>query len=193
MTLKEALILSYVKRGIGHGYSILTHVRKSRSDEWVDFSRAGLYKTLEKLEKEKRISMTLERSGNRPSKKVYSITASGEAALASFIDTEFDFSFRTKNDLDSYLVTAVAASPDAGFIVNKVRERITAVEQHIGELETEWPADHDSYPFIVFTLYKRRLDSLKQERKWLNWFAGVLENIEGDVMHMNWGQANDKA
>jgi len=51
MTLNEALILSYVKRGIGYGYNILNHVRKSRSDEWVDFSRAGLYKTLDKLEK----------------------------------------------------------------------------------------------------------------------------------------------
>ena len=190
MTLKEALILSYVKRGIGHGYSILAHVRDSRSDEWVDFSRAGLYKTLDKLEKDRLISMTLERPGNRPSRKVYSITTSGETALASFIDTEFDFSFRTKNELDSYLVTAVAASPDAGFIVRKVRDRIAAVERHIEELETEWPADHDSYPFIVFTLYKRRLDSLVQEREWLHWFAGVLERIDGDIMHMTWGQAN---
>ncbi len=41
MTLNEALILSYIKRGIGYGYSILNHVKESRSDEWVDFSRAG--------------------------------------------------------------------------------------------------------------------------------------------------------
>ena len=66
MTLNEALILSYVKRGIGYGYSILTHVEESRSDEWVDFSRAGMYKTLDKLEKTGLVKKTLEQKGNRP-------------------------------------------------------------------------------------------------------------------------------
>ena len=62
------------------------HLRfKTRSDEWVDFSRAGLYKTLDKLERRGLVEKTLERDGNRPPRKVYRITPSGESALAGFL------------------------------------------------------------------------------------------------------------
>ncbi len=187
MTLNEALILSYVKRGIGYGYRILNHVRKSRSDEWVDFSRAGLYKTLDKLEKQGFVSKTHEQSGGRPPKKVYSITNGGEEALARFLEEDFNFDYQSKNDLDAYLVTAVAASPNAAFLADKVRRRADAVREHITELRDEWPADKDAYPLIVYVLYKRRIDILEQELEWLDWVEGVLGNISGDVLDMTWG------
>ncbi len=189
MTLKEALILSYVKRGIGHGYSILHHVRNNRSDEWVDFSRAGLYKTLDKLEKEQLITCTVKRKGNRPPRKIYTITPDGEQVLGRYLEEGFSFTFRTKCDLDTYLVAAVAASPETGFILDKVRRRIEAVEQHIAELETEWPAEKEHYPFIVYVLYKRRLESLRHEHDWLTWLTTILATVKGDIMQMTWGES----
>ena len=83
MTLNDALILSYVKRGIDYGYSILSHVKNSRSDEWVEFSRAGLYKTLEKLEKTGFVTKTLKQSGGRPPQKVFKISASASSRAAA--------------------------------------------------------------------------------------------------------------
>ena len=189
MTLNDALILSYVQRGIGYGYSILTHVRESRSDEWVDFSRAGLYKTLDKLEKTGFVRKKLEQTGGRPPKKVYHITSSGEKALADFLENGFNFDFQTKDDLDAYLVTAVAASPDAGVLAEKVRRRIDAVTNSIDELKNDWPEDKDSYPFIVYVLYKRRLESLEREREWLTWLEGILKRVSGDILHMTWGES----
>ena len=186
MTLNEALILSYVKRGIGYGYSILSHVKKNRSDEWVDFSRAGLYKTLDKLEKSGFVIKSSEQTGGRPPKNVYSISASGEAALAEFLENGFNFGFQTKNDLDAYLVTAVAASPDSSYLAGKVKKRIDAVESHIETLKNDWPEDKNSYPFIVYTLYKRRMESLEHELKWLVWLEDILSGISGDVLHMTW-------
>ena len=91
MTLNDALILSYIKRGIGYGYNILSHVKESGSDEWVDFSRAGLYKTLDKLEKKGLVNKKLVRDQDRPAKKVYSITDDGEKELDAFIENEFSF------------------------------------------------------------------------------------------------------
>ena len=189
MTLNEALILSYVKRGIGYGYSILNHVKKSRSDEWVDFSRAGLYKTLDKLEKTGFVKKTLRRSGGRPPKKVYNITLPGEKALSDFLTDGFNFDFLTKNDLDAYLVTAVAASPDSRTLAGKVRKRIDAVRNHLDGLKKDWPEDKDSYPLIVYALYKRRIESLEHELKWLLWLEDILDSISGDVLHMTWGEA----
>ncbi len=188
MTLNEALILSYVKRGIGYGYNILNHVKKSRSDEWVEFSRAGLYKTLDKLEKSGHVIKTLENSGGRPPKKVYSITETGESALTAFLENGFRFDFLIRNDLDAFLVTAVAASPDSAFIRESINRRAEAVREHKTELENEWPADKNQYPFIVYALYKRRLEMLEQELEWLEWIEKMLGTVKGgDVLHLTWG------
>ena len=190
MTLIEALILSYIKRGIGYGYNILTHVKESGSDEWVEFSRAGLYKTLNKLEKTGLLEKRTEQDGGRPPRKVYSITPEGTRALSEFLDNGFNFDFQSKYDFDAYLVTAVAASPDAAVLAATIMKRREAVRKQIAVLREEWPEDKDSYPFIVFTLYKRRLESLETEYAWLIWFGDALKTVSGDVLHMTWGEAS---
>lgn len=190
MTLNEALILSYIKRGIGYGYNIMTHVRESRSDEWVEFSRAGLYKTLDKLEKLGYVEMSLERDGLRPPKKVYTITPEGSRKLSDFLQKDFRFEYRTKNELDAYLVTAVAASPDAADLLDRLRRRREAVEEQIRVLDEEWPEHRESYPLIVYALYRKRCDSLEQEKRWLLWLEEILSNVSGDILGMTWEEAN---
>lgn len=189
MTLNEALILSYIKRGIGYGYSILNHVKESGSDEWVEFSRAGLYKTLDKLEKEDFLEKRMEQKGGRPPRKVYSITPDGSSALEHYLTDGFDFNFQVKYDFDAYLVTAVAAAPDAGVLAQTIRKRREAVEKQLVVLNEEWPEDKDSYPFIVYALFKRRIDALESERRWLSWFEDILKTVSGDVLHMTWGES----
>ena len=98
-------------------------------------------------------------------------------ALTDFLDEGFDFDYHTKNYFDAYLVTAVAASPDAHVLVKKVKKRISAVENHLEMLENGWPEDKDSYPFIVYALYKRRLESLELELKWLKWLNLSVKKI----------------
>lgn len=189
MTLNEALILSYVKRGIGYGYNILTHVRNSRSDEWVEFSRAGLYKTLDKLEKSGLVEKKFEQSGGRPPKKVFHITEAGETALNEFLERDFDFGFQTRNDLDAYIVTAVAASPDSDFLREKIERRMAAVKSHLQILRDEWPEDKNGYPFIVYALYKRRIEILEHELEWLIWLEKLLGGAEKNILQRTWGEA----
>jgi DNA-binding PadR family transcriptional regulator len=190
MTLNDALILSYVKRGIGYGYNILQHVRENRSDEWVEFSRAGLYKTLDKLEKEGFLDKSLEQSSSRPTKKMYHITPKGIHALDEFLSSGFDFGFQTKYELDAYLVSAVAASPDADKLASMVRKRIVSVNEQIESLKNDWPEDKNSYPFVVYVLYKRRMGFLESELSWLSWLDGVLGSVSGDVLQSSWAEAN---
>lgn len=188
MTLNDALILSYIKRGINYGYSILAHVKESRSDEWVEFSRAGLYKTLDKLEKAGLISKILEQDGGRPPKKIYTITKDGETDLAEFIDNGFKFEYIPKNDLDAFLVAAAAASQDSTALTRNLHNRLSSVNGQLKVLMEEWPENKDSYPLIVFALYKRRLEMLESEKAWLEWFSGTLESIPGDILHKSWGE-----
>jgi DNA-binding PadR family transcriptional regulator len=189
MTLNEALILSYVKRGIGYGYNILSHVKENRSDEWVNFSRAGLYKTLDRLEKLNYLKKTFEQNGSWPLRKVYHLTQAGEEAFDQFLNKEFNFEFQTKYDLDAYLVAAVAISPDANALIEIVRKRILSAQKQIEELDTEWPEDKNSYPFIVYVLYKRRLESMRTELEWLLWFEEILKSVDGNVLNMKWSEA----
>ena len=189
MTLNDALILSYIKRGIGYGYNILSHVKESGSDEWVEFSRAGLYKTLDKLEKNGLVNKKLVRDKDRPAKKVYNITDAGENELKKFLEKDFRIGYVDKNEFDSYLVTAVASSPSAQSLAETVAKRIDAVQKQLDTLINEWPEDKDSYPFIVYSLHKRRVGFLESELAWLNWFMNTLENTSGDVLNMTWGEA----
>ncbi len=188
MTLHDALILSYVKRGLGYGYSIMSHVRESRSDEWVDFSRAGLYKTLDKLERAGFLEKRLEQDGARPPKKVYNITSKGSNALDEYLEKGFDFDFRSDYDFDAYLVAVVASSPDSGTLAKTVRKRVDSVRRKMAELETEWPEDRDSYPFVVYALYKRRVDFFLHELEWLTWLERALESSSGDVLGSTWAE-----
>jgi len=187
MTLNEALILSYIKRGISYGYSIMKHVRRSRSDEWVEFSRAGLYKTLDKLERNGMIVKSLEQSNGRPPKHVFTITGLGETELSEYIDNGFDFHYQPRNELDAYLVTAVAASPDATFLSRKIDKRIDAVNDHIQRLKGEWPEDKAAYPLIVYALYRRRMEFLEHELEWLTWLKDILGRVPEDVLSVTWG------
>ncbi len=187
MTLNDALILSYIKRGIGYGYHILKHVRDSGSDEWVEFSRAGLYKTLDKLEAEGYVKKSLEQNGGRPPRKVYTITSKGETALDTFLKSDFSFNYVAKDPFEAFLVTAVASSPGAEFFAETVRKRREAVTQQITEFKNSWPEDTDSYLFIVYALYRRRLASLEKELEWLEWLEELFNSADGDVINMTWG------
>jgi DNA-binding PadR family transcriptional regulator len=193
MTLNDALILSYVKRGIGYGYNILEHVKESRSDEWVEFSRAGLYKTLDKLEKSGYLKKSLEQNGARPPRKVYRITPSGERALMDYLDNGFDFNYQTKYDLDAYLVTAVAASPDAELLINTIQKRIVSARKQIAILQNEWPEDKNAYPFVVYALYKRRMEFLQSEIEWLTWFESIIQKVNIDILHATWAEVQIEA
>jgi len=187
MTLNEALILSYIKRGIGYGYNILSHVRESGSDEWVEFSRAGLYKTLDKMEREGYLRKKLASKGNRPPKKMYTITEDGVQALQEFLLDGFNFNFHSKYELDAYLVTAVAAYPDASSLRTSIEKRIESVNGQLDILHNEWPEDKSKYSLIVYSLYQHRIKALETELSWLTWFSGVLKGIDGDILHLTWG------
>lgn len=192
MTLIDALILSYVKRGIGYGYNILEHVKESRSDEWVEFSRAGLYKTLDKLEKAGYLKKNLDQNGSRPPRKTYRITPSGEQALMEYLNNGFNCDYQTKNELDAYLVTAVAASRDVQMVAATIRKRISSVRKQITILTNEWPEDKNAYPFVVYALYKRRMEFLESEIQWLTWFENVIQNKNADILHATWAEVQSE-
>jgi len=67
------------------GYDLKKRIERQISYFWPEVSYSKIYPTLKKLESEKLALMKEERKGNRPTKKVYSITAKGESELKKWL------------------------------------------------------------------------------------------------------------
>lgn len=85
---KELFILGRVSIRPTHGHEIMRTLYASRSDLWVDLSKKHVYYVLRKLERDGLVSVSEERSGNLPARKVYAITDSGRAALARMMRSD---------------------------------------------------------------------------------------------------------
>jgi len=60
----------------------------SKSDLWVDISKKHVYYVLRKLERDGLLAVDEAREGNLPTRKIYSITSAGRAALAHMLTSQ---------------------------------------------------------------------------------------------------------
>lgn len=82
--------LNYVIMGlVNHepmsGYDIKRRIDMEIGFFWPEVGFSQIYPTLKKLEKNKLVSMKEEKTGNRPSRKVYSITSKGKKQLIEWL------------------------------------------------------------------------------------------------------------
>src|SRR5689334_1049218 len=77
----DALVLAVLQQGPMHGYEISRRIR-ALSDEVLSAGEGKLYPCLHKLEDDGFIEAEWVEQENRPSRKVYSLTDKGSAALA---------------------------------------------------------------------------------------------------------------
>ncbi len=82
----ELLLLGVLKNQSRHGYSLLEFIDRN-AGELVGLSRATAYQVLRRLERRAWAVATTEQVGNRPPRRVYAITAAGEARFAELLRT----------------------------------------------------------------------------------------------------------
>ena len=80
----ELLLLGVLKHQSRHGYSLLEFIDRN-AGELVGLSRATAYQVLRRLERRGWAVATVEQAGNRPPRRVYSITAGGEARFTELL------------------------------------------------------------------------------------------------------------
>ena len=85
---KELFILGRVSLRPTHGHEIMTTLRASHADLWVELSEKHVYYILKKLERDGLISAAEKRDGKLPTRKVYEITQPGRLALAGMLTAE---------------------------------------------------------------------------------------------------------
>ncbi|WP_149403622.1 PadR family transcriptional regulator [Dictyobacter arantiisoli] len=77
MDERSLLLLGMLKSQSQHGYQINEFIEKNLS-RMVDMKRSTAYTLLERLCDQGYVDGTMEQAGNRPQKKVYTITPTGE-------------------------------------------------------------------------------------------------------------------
>lgn len=81
---RKLLLLGLLRQGEMHGYQI-NEVINSHLGTSVQMKPATAYDLLKKMADEGWITYTEEREGNRPPRRVYTITPAGEAAFQSLL------------------------------------------------------------------------------------------------------------
>lgn len=85
---KELFILGRVSLRPTHGHEIMTTLRASHADLWVELSEKHVYYVLKKLQRDGLIASNEQRGDRLPARKVYAITEPGRTALAEMLSAD---------------------------------------------------------------------------------------------------------
>jgi len=139
---RELLLLGFLRREKMHGYKLNEFIEQNMA-ACTDLKKPTAYFLLDKLAKQGWITVRESRQGNRPPRRVYQVTARGEAAyqrllrenLAAFIEAKFpgDVGLGFADDLDPREVLALLAERRAGLAAKLAEAR--AVPPHGGTLQ----------------------------------------------------------
>src|SRR5262249_30084939 len=84
MDPRELLVLGLLRRAGVHGYRLTDFLEKQLAF-LVDPKKPTAYALLERLRRRGDVALALERPGNRPERRVYSVTPAGEARFQAML------------------------------------------------------------------------------------------------------------
>lgn len=139
---RELLLLGFLRREQAHGYRLNEFIEREMTT-CADIKKPTAYFLLNKMAKQGWITMRETREGNRPPRRVYRLTAKGEAQyqkllrenLGSFIPSKFpgDVGLAYADDLGPHEVLSLLAERRialAGYL-----EETRQVPEHAGSLQ----------------------------------------------------------
>jgi len=169
----EASILGLVCEGFRYGYELDKIIDERNMRHWTEIAFSSIYYVLKRLEKKGLISSGSERVSGR-SRKVYSVTPEGEAAMSEKVrdlisshhqvTDPFDLGIGNLHTLPFEDVIDGLRLYGASLDVSKkfYRKRLEVME------ESEWPHH-------IRGLVTRPLVMLEAEKKWVQTYIEELE------------------
>src|SRR5512139_3703596 len=139
---RELLLLGFLRREQAHGYRVNEFIERGMAT-CTDTKKPTAYFLLDKMAKQGWITMRETRAGNRPPRRVYRLTAKGEAQyqkllrenLGSFIPAKFpgDVGLAYSDDLAPQEVLPLLAERRS--VLAARLEETRRVPQHAGSLQ----------------------------------------------------------
>jgi DNA-binding PadR family transcriptional regulator len=164
----ELLILGLLRSWDTHGYQLVDFLEK-RLAYLIDLKKSTTYALLERLHRDGYVTMTVEREGNRPERRVYKVTPEGEAHFFGLLRENLR-GFARPRFPDAIGVYFLAALPreEAGALLT---ERLSALDHELEEFQPKVPAHAGLAAQPVLEHY---VVHLQAEREWL---VGLLQTL----------------
>lgn len=81
MAKNEMVSLGLIYSEPAHAYALDEFIHAMGLEQWANISKASIYNTLKRLESQGCVTVTTEKVGNMPERKVYAITDAGKKRL----------------------------------------------------------------------------------------------------------------
>jgi DNA-binding PadR family transcriptional regulator len=163
---RELLLLGLLREKRMYGHQLHEFIENNMA-ACTDLKKSTAYFLLEKMAKEGLITYTEERSGNRPTRRVYQLTAEGERAFQRLLrDNLRDYSMtRFAGDVGLTFADALPMSE----ALELLKERRAALAADLTAARAT-PHHQGSIQFVI----EHRIAHLEAE---LHWLDGVMDAI----------------
>lgn len=145
----ECLVLGFLSQGYHYGHEIEKLYKQRNMHLWLKVTRASIYQALDRIEKKGWARMTLEKSGNFPQRKVYTLTGAGQQAFQEMIREGLGADELLEFKLSMYFSFMDALPTDDVIVqLNKRRQQRLALLAAIPEVipeEIQFPDDPKSF------------------------------------------------
>lgn len=162
MNQRKLLLLGLLRTENRHGYEINDFIEKNLS-ACIEIKRSTAYSTLDALCASGHVAMHVEQAGNRPPRKVYSLTAEGGKLFDRLLRESLTKLDGTTASFETGLVYIDALSPEER--VSLLSKRARAIDIAISALEAI-PSHGDGSGVDISVSHRRRM--LKAEHEWLS-------------------------
>ncbi len=165
---RELLLLGLLRRRDMHGYQLHEFIERFMQT-CVDLKKPTAYYLLDKLAQAGYVAQSEEREGNRPPRRVYTLTEAGEQYFQTLL----------AQNLADYLPARFAGSVglafldvlEAGNAAALLRQRRTVLANHLAQAQSA-PPHGGSFQLVL----EHQIVHLQSE---LTWLDVVINRLEG--------------
>ncbi|MCS6906919.1 MAG: helix-turn-helix transcriptional regulator [Anaerolineales bacterium] len=163
----KLLLLGILKQSEMHGYQLYDFIERNLA-VCTDLKKASAYFLLNKMEKEGYIQAVEQRVGNRPPRKVYRLTASGEQLFEQLLVE--NLAQYTPPVFSDDIGIAFLDQLPAERALALLRKRFQTMQLRLRELENIPP-----HPGATALLIQHQIHHLQSEIAWLGKLIASLE------------------
>lgn len=171
-----AMVLGLLSQGERHGYDLLRDMEERGMLRWTKASKVGVYKALARLEGEGCLTSWTEREGNLPQRRVYAITATGEARLQDLLYSLC--SSREPLRMDAAVGVAFISRLEPGEACEALRQRREFLAGQAKRLARERKMLKGFADDTFLDILAREQSMYREELRWLDRIIARIENRE---------------